>query len=119
MKLSEIKGERALEVLADIIDPIGEIGEDEEFMTLLTKEKDYKAALKCILKKHSKSTLTIIALLNEEDVETYQPSLLELPAMVMDLLQDKDFLSLFISQEQSTEQTSSGPATENTEANEQ
>ncbi len=119
MKLSEIKGERALEVLADILDPIGEIGADEKFMTLLTKDKDLKAALKVILKEHKKSMLTIIALLNGEDVDTYQPSLLELPAMIMELIQDKDFIGLFISQEQSSEKTSSGPATESTEANEQ
>lgn len=117
MKISEIKGEHALSVLADILEPIGDIGKDENFIKA-AKEKDLSKVVKICLKDHSKSVLTILALLNDKDVETYEPSLIELPVMLMELLQDEDFMSLFISQEQTSVKTSTGPATENIGAKE-
>ena len=39
MKLSEIKGERALEVLADLIEPVAEILGDKEIVAVLQSGK--------------------------------------------------------------------------------
>ena len=66
-----------------------------------------------ILKNHAKSILTILALLNQEDPETYNPSLLALPKMVMDLLEDEELMDLFRSQRQLKEDESSASASEN------
>lgn len=111
MKLSEIKGEHALDVLADLMDPIAEIAQDQMVVKLLRSNQKL-TGVKILLKKHKKSVLNIMAILNEEDPKTYNPSLLTLPALVLEILNDPDLVDLFQSGE---EVTSSGSPTENTE----
>ena len=38
MKLSDVKGERTIEVIAEIIDPIANIAEDEEASAMFKRE---------------------------------------------------------------------------------
>ena len=102
-KLSEIEGDNALDILADLIDPVCEIVVDQDVVTAFTSG-DRMRAIKLGLKKHKKAVTTIIALLT-------------LPAMLMELLEDEALMGLFSSQSQ-TEKTSFGDATENTEAEE-
>jgi len=115
MKLSEIKGKEALTVLADLIDPVSEIIKDEKFKALL-KTKEKGSIAKYLLTNHDKNVIKILALVNGEDPETYEPNLLSLPLMLLDLMNDPDVINLFGSQDQTKESASSGPATENTEA---
>lgn len=112
MRLSDIKGEKALDVLADILEPLAEIAQDKEFTSNLGK--DTGKAIKHVLKEHKKAIITMLAIINEEDVETYEPSLLTLPALLLDIFNDPEVIRLFQSQVQITESTSSGLATENT-----
>lgn len=111
MKLSDIKGEKALDMLADLIEPLGEIAGDSIFIELLSKEP--KKAVKRALKEHKKAIITMLAIINEKDVKTYEPSLLELPVLALDLFNDPELIRLFQSQVQTP--TLSGLATENTE----
>lgn len=115
MKLSEIKGTRALTVLADLIDPMSEIIQDEQFKALLKTKEKAKIA-KYLLTNHNTNVIKVLALINGEDPATYEPSLLSLPLMLIELMNDPDVINLFGSQDQTTESASSGPATENTEA---
>lgn len=117
MKLSEIKGEAALDAVADLIDPIAEIARDRILVGLL-RLKNYPEAIKLSVKSHKKSVIKILAILNQQDVETYEPSLVDLPLMLLDLVNDPMLASLFQSQAETTEETSSSPATESTEASE-
>lgn len=117
MKLSDIKGEAALDAVADLIDPIAEIAQDKILVGLI-RLKNYSEAIKLGIKKYKKSILTILAVLNQEDAKTFEPSLVEIPVMLMEVFNDPAFASLFPSQVQSKEETSSGPAMVNTEANE-
>lgn len=114
MKLSDIKGERAIGVLADLIDPIVSITKDEEFKKAIQTDK--MEGIKYLLKHHSTTVIIILAVLNEEDPETYQPSLLEIPVMLLDFFNDPTVIELFGLQDQIMEKTSSGPVMENTEA---
>lgn len=118
MKLSEIKGEKALEVLADLIDPIKELLEDDKLKDM-RDESNKLDIVKYLLKQHKKEMLTILALISGENPETYEPTILTLPVMVMDFLNDPDVAELFGLQGQPTEQASSGSATENIEATEE
>ena len=118
MKLSEIKGEQALEAMADLIDPISEIAQDKLLVGYLRNRK-FADAVKLGLKKHQKAVLTVLAILNQQDVETYSPSLAEIPKMLLDLFNDKELLDLFQSQAQSTEKTSSVSVTGNIGASEE
>lgn len=115
MKLSEIKGARALTVLADLIDPMSEIIQDEQFKALLKTKEKAKIA-KYLLTNHNTNVIKVLALINGEDPATYEPSLLSLPLMLIELMNDPDVINLFGSQDQTTESASSGPAMENTEA---
>ena len=93
-KLSEIKGEEALDVLAEIIEPAAEIFTDENVKKALKSESRIKAA-KIILKDHKKAILTLMATLEETPVEEYKPTLLALPALIIEVLNDPELNSLF------------------------
>lgn len=113
MKLSEIKGEHAFDVLADIIDPVVEIIGDEKISEAIKAGKPKLLIAKLVMKGHKKSIITILALLNDENPKTYQPSLLELPKMVLELLNDEELTKLFQSQGQMRDSAYFGSATEN------
>ena len=114
MKLSDIKGEKAIEVLADLLEPVAEIMADKEVVALVRSGQKLKA-VSAALKKHKKACLTILALTDGEDPETYSPSILAIPMKGVELLNDPELMSLFSSQSQE-DKTFSGSATENTEA---
>lgn len=119
MRLSDFKGEEAIDVLADIIDPISKILTDAEIQEL-SKKKDVSVVsyIKPMLKNNKKETIEILARLDNKSVEEYTKTLnlLTLPAQVMDLINDPELQKLFLSQEQSESNASSTPATETTEA---
>jgi hypothetical protein len=117
MKLSDIKGEQALEAMANLIDPISEIAQDKILVGLI-RARNKIEAIKLGLRKHQKSILAILAILNQQDVETYEPSLAEIPIMLLDLLNDTELANLFTSQVETMEKTSTTPAMENTGASE-
>lgn len=108
-KLSEIRGEDALDILADLIEPFTAISQDKMFVSYIRARQTTKAA-KLAIKNHKKEILLIMAILEGEDPSTYKPPLLRLPSMLLDILNDPELASLF----QSTQtETSSGSATEN------
>ena len=94
-KLSEIKGEEALDVLAEIIEPAAEILTDENVKNALKAENNKAKAAKIILKDHNKAVLTLMAALEGVPVEEYQPTLLALPSLILGVLNDPELNSLF------------------------
>lgn len=94
-KLSEIKGEEALDVLAEIIEPAAEIFSDENVKNVVKTEKNKVKAVKIILKDHKKAILTLMAALEETPVEEYKPTLLALPALIIGVLNDPELQNLF------------------------
>ncbi len=115
MKLSNIKGEKALEVIADLIDPISKMVQDKGFKKIVDTGTQLDV-VKYLLKNHGKEVLIVLALINEADPKTYAPSLVELPRLVLDLINDPDVMALFKSQGQSEQLASSGSVTANIEA---
>lgn len=94
-KLSEIKGEEALETLAEIIEPAAEIFTDETVKKALTEGKNKLEAVKVVLKNHKKAVIAVMAALEGITVEEYQPPLLALPTMLMEVLNDPELQKLF------------------------
>lgn len=94
-KLSEIKGEEALDVLAEIIEPAAEIFTDENVKNALKVENNKAKAAKIILKDHNKAVLTLMATLEGVPVEEYQPTLFALPSLILGVLNDPELNSLF------------------------
>lgn len=95
MKLSEFKGEEAMLILAELIDPASEIIKDERIKQIKANNGQMSDVIKILLKDHAKPVLKILALLNRENPETYSPSLIELPTMLIELLKDEDFMAVF------------------------
>lgn len=95
MKLSEFKGEEAMLILAELIDPASEIIKDERIKQIKANNGQMSDVIKILLKDHAKPVLKILALLNREDPETYSPSLIELPSMLVELLKDEELMSVF------------------------
>ena len=116
MKLSDIKGERALDVIVDLIDPVTKIIADKDISDTYKSNKPRIILIKKMIQHHKKEVLTILAILNEEDPKTYEPSLIQLPKMLLDLINDEELQSLFSSQIRMKGNVSSGSAMENTGA---
>lgn len=115
-RLSEYKGEEALELLADLIDPILEIMADVDVKARLTSGF-MAAAIKPIIKNHMKAAVEILARLNGMAADDYlkEINLITIPKVLLELISDPDLVSLFTSAGQTEGVTSSGSASENTE----
>lgn len=128
MRLSDIKGERTLEVIADIIDPIANIAEDEEASALFKREKlpegmtakkfllqRARKSAPALLKGHKEDIISILAAIEGTTPDEYAGALnlVKLIKDTVDLLTDEAFGALFISAQSGT---SSGSAQANTEA---
>lgn len=128
MKLSDIKGERVFDVIADIIEPVSNIAQDNE-ITLFKREKPPEGvtarafALQKIaknapllLKKHKGDISTVLAAIKGQTVEEYVAGLnmATLSIDLLELLNDQEFVSFFTSAAQTM--GSSGGASETTAA---
>lgn len=129
MKLSEIKGERTLEVIADLIDPIANIAEDENASILFKKNneepnqnkkgsliKKIRKSVPSIVKDHKDDILSILSTLSGKTKEEYTKDL-DLIGLVKDfteLLTDDCFVTLFISAQTGAVDSASGSVQENT-----
>jgi hypothetical protein len=111
-KLSEIKGEDAIDILADLIEPISEFSQDKTFIGLIRSGERIEA-VRHALKTHKKAVIRAMAILEGENPDSYAPPLLRLPAMLLEVFNDPELIALFQSEQTVT---SSGSATENTEA---
>lgn len=121
MRLSDFKGEEALDVLADIIEPLTSILSDKEIQELSKKKNTpVMKFVKPAIKNHKKELIEVLARLNRQTVEEYEKevSLVTLPMQVLELINDPEVQSLFHSQGESriTSLASSSSAMENTEA---
>lgn len=101
MKISEIKGEQALEVLEQIIDPVTAILADDEVKQASQVNK--MQAIRVALRKYKPEIIIILALLEGEDPKTYEPPLLSIPKKLIEITDDEDVQALFISAVQTAE----------------
>ena len=116
-KISELRGEEALDVLADILEPASEIMTDTMVATL-ARSGDRIQAVSMAIKNHKKAVIKILAALEGEDYETYKPALLTLPLKLLEIFNDPDVVQVFTLQGQKNESESFGSAMENTEEQE-
>ena len=138
MKLSDYKGEEALDVLADIIEPLTYILADEEIQKMQAEEQKRKAEaiknkkpfrstplIKYVtpaIRNHKPEIIQVLARLNNQTPEEYTAglSLATLPMQVLEFISDPEIQTFFTSQSQSpsTPSASSGSVTESIEAGE-
>ena len=119
-KLSEIKDDEAMDVLADIIDPAINLIGDEAFKIAIKGDKSKNIqpnrleAAKIALKNHKKEIVTILALLDGTPVEEFHYNMITLPKMAIDLFNDKELIDFFHYQGETDSEQPSGSATEST-----
>lgn len=117
LKLAEIRGEEALDVLADLIEPAVEIASDKAVAKAFQEGGSKAAAIKAVIKGHKPALIAMLAALEREDPAEYAQkiNLFTLPAALLALLNDPDIVRLFTSQGQTGDATSSASVSENTE----
>ena len=113
MKLSEYQGEAALDILADLIEPAGEIMSDKEIGEVFKKNR-FKA-IGLAIKNHKKAVMQIMATIDGVPVEEYKCNVFTLPVKILELLNDPDIVQLFTYQGQTGDANSSGSASGNIE----
>lgn len=110
MKLSDIKGDRVFDVIADIIEPVATIAQDEDAMALFNaadKPEELsgwqwfveraKKSVPVLMKKYKNELCIILATVNDVDVDEYVEGL-SVPKLFSDVLQlvtDSEFISFF------------------------
>ena len=113
MKLSEYQGEAALEILADLIEPAGELMSDKEIGAVFKKNR-FKA-IGLAIKNHKKAVMHIMATMDGVPVDEYKCNVFTLPVKILELLNDSELIRLFTYQGQTGDANSSGSASENIE----
>lgn len=114
MKLSDIKGDRVLDVIADIIDPIANMVQDKDVVAMFKREavpegmeaRDFFAKRMCkslpvLLKGHKADIIAVMAAIEGVTPEQYAESL-DFPKLftdVMELVTDDAFLDFLSSSE--------------------
>lgn len=130
MKLSEVKGDRTLDVIADIIDPIANIVQDKDIAAMFKREavpesmeaREFfaarmRAGMPALLKGHKSDIITILAAIEGVTPEQYAASLnlAKLFTDVMELVTDDAFLSFLSSSETGKGAGAPGSASESFE----
>jgi len=111
MRLNEIKGREAIELLADLMEPANEIFSDKELAKAYRSKVSVFEFAKIMLKNHPQAVSDVLTIIDGEE-----PTILTLPAKLISLMNEPEFVRFFESQGQSSEDESFGSATENTEA---
>ena len=94
-KLAEVKDEEALDLLADILDPMMEICSDAEIKKMVSEKSEKLLIVKYIIKNHKSAIMQILAMLDGVPVEEYHCNVLTLPATLLELFNDPEVTALF------------------------
>lgn len=127
MKLSDIKGERTLDVIAEVIEPIANLAEDKDVTALFTRQRlpqgmtanefliaRIKKAAPKLLKKHKEDVIAILATIEGISPQEYGANLnlVKLISDCVDLLADDAFHALFMPAQTGGESVASGSVQE-------
>lgn len=131
MKLSDIKGDRVLDVIADIIDPIANMAQDKDVAAMFKREavpegmdaRDFFAKRMCkglpvLFKGHKADIIAIMAAIEGVTPEQYTASL-DFPKLftdVMELVTDNALLDFLSSSETGKDADAPGSASASSEA---
>lgn len=116
MTLSEVRGEAALDLLADVMEPASVILDDEDVKNAFRANTNRIKTAALVLKKHKKEMLQILAAVNMTPVEDYRPNPYEVMRSTINVLSDPGLTDFFGSQVPKKAAVSSGPVSESTEA---
>jgi len=117
-KLSDYQGDEAIELWADLLEPLTIILGDSEVQKVIQSGKPKIAIAKEILKAHKKEATEMMLRIDPEPIDGLN-IILRLVGILADIGQNEEIKSFFGYAEQAgMEAESSGSVTENTEAEE-
>ena len=101
-KLNDFKGDKAWDVLVDLVDPIACIATDEAVQAAFKGKAEIKELAKTIVKGHKADVTAILATLAEKDYETFKDEITPTDILlgVVSILNDREIIDLFLSQGQ-------------------
>ena len=97
-KLSEFKGDKAFEVIDQLLDPIAQIAQDEEFKKAReNKGASIKSLAHKLIKDHRDEIVTILAVISEQKPEDLRNSISPVDILngTIAVFSDEDMLNLF------------------------
>lgn len=122
-KLSEFKDDEAMDVLAEILDPMVNMMQNKKFVLAFKGDKkndiepNRVEAIKIAITDNRADVVKIMAVLNETPVEEFHYNLLTLPQMMVEMFNDKELIDFFGYQSETDSEIPSGSAMENIEEN--
>lgn len=115
-KLSDYKGEDAIELWANLLDPFVEIVGDPKVANMLRAKKPPLLIAKEMVKEYKKQVSEILLAIDPTPINGLN-IVFRLASVVSEIMKDEDIQSFFVSvPEEKKEKTSSGLVMENTEA---
>lgn len=97
-KLSEFKGDKAFEVIDQLLDPIAQIAQDEEFKKARkNKGASIKTLAHKLIKDHKDEIVTILAVISEQEFDDLRKSISPVDILngTIAIFSDEDMLNLF------------------------
>lgn len=114
-KLSEYRDGEAIDLMADMLEPLVSMTKNKEFMEKINdRNTTGLEKVQFTLKACKEEVITILAILNGVPREEYHCSIASILVDLTKLMSDRDFIAFFESQGQKTSDTTFGSATENT-----
>ena len=117
-KLSDYKGDEAIELWVDLIDPLSNILTDNSIRKVVEAGRPKIEIAKAILKNHKSEAVEIMTRIDPEPIDGLN-IILRLVALLSDIGQNEEIKSFFgFAEEVKMQKESFGSATESTEAEE-
>jgi hypothetical protein len=112
--MSDIKCVKSVENFGEMLAPLSKIFLDRDMWKII-KDKGIKGGdvIPYIIKSHPADIAAAACLYAGKDVETYDPTPIEIGKVILELFNDEDVNSLFISPVKKSENVSTGKATVN------
>lgn len=114
MRLSEFKDEKAVEVVAKLLVPIGNIAADKEMANARKNSRHMGEFASLLLQRHTQDVMAMLAVLNDREPSDYHCTAATVLMDTFNMLSDPELMALFGLQRQTS--ASSGSASETTEA---
>lgn len=123
MRLSDVKGGRVLDVVADLVEPVAAIASDDDAAAMFKREEcpegmtpmqffaqRVRAGIPALLRNHKADVVAILATIEGTTPEEYEEglTLAKLMVDVAELMTDEAFTGFLASSETKTEGAASG-----------
>lgn len=120
-KLSEFKDEQALDLLAEVFEPVVSIFADKNFLSAVDGENKL-SAVRIAIRDHKHAVMKILAAMDGVPVSEYHCNVFALPIrlaeIISEVMEEPELMTFFTSSSRRAQETPSGSTTESIEESE-